>query len=289
MATWFLYLTTVFIWGTTWIAIKNQIGDVPAEASIFYRSFLASLLLLGYCKIKKISLKFSLKNHGLLFLLGACMFSLHYIFIYKSTSYLISGLVSLIFSLVSLLNILNNYIVFKVRPTRWVIYGAIFGLCGIFLIFYKDLLNASFQDKILVGSILAFGGTVIFSIGNIISRLGYIRGLPLIPTTTLGICYGTLIMFIFILITKVPFRVSYDPIYWIALGYLVIFGSIVGFLCYLSLIGKIGPEKAGYATIFFPIVALIFSFLFENYHWTQNGLLGVGMVIFGNYLVMKKK
>ena len=41
----FLYLLTVIIWGTTWIAIKLQLGVVAIPVSIFYRFALAGLVL----------------------------------------------------------------------------------------------------------------------------------------------------------------------------------------------------------------------------------------------------
>ena len=42
-----LYLLTVLIWGTTWIAIKLQLGVVAIPVSIFYRFALAGVLLFG--------------------------------------------------------------------------------------------------------------------------------------------------------------------------------------------------------------------------------------------------
>ncbi len=289
MVNWLLYFVTVFIWGSTWLAIKFQLGEVAPAVSIFYRFALASSLLVLYCIIWKKSLRFSLKNHGFLLLLGACMFSLNYIFIYNATFYLISGLVSVIFSLVGLFNILNNYLFFKIKPTKLILSGAICGLVGIVTIFYKDLFHISFQDKILVGVCLALVATFLFSLGNIVSRINHIRGMRLVPSTALAMSYGTLIMCGYILIQRIPFTVSNQWVYWGSLLYLAIPGSIIAFLCYLSLISRIGPERAGYATVFFPVVALIFSFFAESYQWTSHTLLGIGLVILGNYLVMRKK
>ena len=42
----------------------------------------------------------------------------------------------------------------------------------------------------------------------------------------------------------------------VALAYLAIFGSVIGFTAYLMLVGRIGPERAAYCTVLFPIVAL---------------------------------
>jgi hypothetical protein len=43
-----LYLVTVLIWGSTWLAIEFQLGVVPPEVSVFYRYLLASGILFGW-------------------------------------------------------------------------------------------------------------------------------------------------------------------------------------------------------------------------------------------------
>lgn len=53
------YLSTVFIWGSTWFAIKLQLGMVDPMVSVAYRFGLAAFLLLGWCRLKGINLRFS--------------------------------------------------------------------------------------------------------------------------------------------------------------------------------------------------------------------------------------
>ncbi len=288
MINWFLYLIVVFIWGSTWLAIKWQLGEVAPEISIFYRFAIASFLLILFCLFRRISLKFSRKNHLLLFLMGAGMFSLNYIFVYQATFYLISGLVSVIFSLVSFFNILNNYLFFKTRPTKLILSGAVMGLCGIVTIFWNDLIHISFQDQILIGICFALIATLIFSLGNIVSRFSHLRGMRLVSSTAIAMGYGTLIMLAYIWLRHIPFSWSNQWIYVGSLFYLAIPGSIIAFLCYLSLISRIGVNQAGYATVFFPVIALLFSFFAESYQWHATDFVGIGMVVLGNLFIMKR-
>ena len=58
-----LYLITVLIWGSTWIAIKFQLGHVDPMVSVIYRFGLASAVLFAWCKIFSLPLKISLRNH----------------------------------------------------------------------------------------------------------------------------------------------------------------------------------------------------------------------------------
>lgn len=284
-----MYLAIVVIWGTTWLAIKFQLGEVPPEVSIFFRFAIASISLVLYCKLRKIKLQFKKQEHFFLFLLGSAMFSINFIFIYKSTLLLISGLVSVVFSLVSLFNIINNYFFFKKRPEKNVILGGVLGLVGIVTLFWKSMFGVSFNDQILLGICLALIGTLIFSFGNIISFRNQKKGIPLVSGAAIAMVYGALIMLIYVLAKGLSLDLPTNFSYWVSLLYLAIPGSVIAFLFYLSLISRIGPERAGYATIFFPLVALTLSYLLETYRWSWSDLIGVGLILCGNYVVMYKK
>ncbi len=66
-------------------------------------------------------------------------------------------------------------------------------------------------------------------------------------------------------------------------------GSVIAFGCYLTLIGRIGAGRAAYATLLFPIVALLLSTFWENYHWTLFGVVGMGLILSDNYLDLVRK
>ena len=73
-----------------------------------------------------------------------------------------------------------------------------------------------------------------------------------------------------------------------SLLYLVVIGSVIAFGSYLTLIGRIGPGRAAYATVIFPVVAIVVSVLFERYQLTLFTLVAVGLVIAGNWLALSK-
>ena len=74
-----------------------------------------------------------------------------------------------------------------------------------------------------------------------------------------------------------------------SLFYLSLFGTVIAFGCYLKLIGKIGADRAAYATMLFPIVALGISTAFEGYQWAAHNVIGMAVVLIGNWLVLSKK
>ena len=70
--------------------------------------------------------------------------------------------------------------------------------------------------------------------------------------------------------------------------YLAVFGSVFAFGAYLSLIGRIGASRAGYVQLVVPIIALIISTVFENYTWSVLGIVGVGFILSGNFIVLER-
>jgi drug/metabolite transporter (DMT)-like permease len=74
-----------------------------------------------------------------------------------------------------------------------------------------------------------------------------------------------------------------------SLFYLSLFGTVIAFGCYLKLIGKIGADRAAYATMLFPIVALGISTVYEGYQWAPNNIVGMAIVLIGNWMVLSKR
>ena len=63
----------------------------------------------------------------------------------------------------------------------------------------------------------------------------------------------------------------------------------MGFGCFLTLIQRIGADRAAYATVLFPIVALALSTWLEDYHWSKPAVAGVVLVLLGNVLVLMRR
>jgi drug/metabolite transporter (DMT)-like permease len=283
-----LYLASVLIWGSTWYAIKFQLGVVAPEVSLFYRFALASLILLAFCALTRRSLKYSLQQHGFIALQGLFLFSSNYLVFYWATELLTSGIVALMFSTVILMNIVNGAIFMRVAVSRRVILGACFGIAGIASIFWAELGVVDNNTATWQGLWMCLLATCFASIGNIISARNQKAGVPVIQTNAWGMGYGALVMAVYAIISEAPF--NYDPSfgYSVSLIYLAVFGSILAFGSYLTLVGRIGADKAAYAAVLFPVIALGLSTIFESYQWSLHAVFGFALVLLGNYIVLTK-
>ncbi|MEC3978265.1 DMT family transporter [Amycolatopsis sp. H20-H5] len=279
-----LYGFVVLVWGLTWIAIKYQLGEVPMAASICYRSLGAALLLLGYVAIRKLPMRFGPRDHLRMALIGTLMFSVNYLFLYAAEQHIPSGLVALVFAMTLPLNVVNSAIFLGRRVQRTVLVGGVVGLSGMAMVFWVDLAGFSLTNTTTLGVIEAFCAALCFSLGNIVSDRTQEAGVPIVQSEAYGLLYGSLILAV-VAAFNGGFAFDTGLPYVAALTYLIVFGSIVGFGLYLSIIGRIGAQRAGYVTVLFPIVALLVSTFVEGYSWTGYALAGAVLIVVGNALV----
>ncbi|WED27651.1 EamA family transporter [Vibrio sp. DW001] len=280
-----LYTITVFIWGSTWLAISYQLGDTPVVVSVGWRFGLASIVLFAILIFRNALPKLSIENHKTAALLGLCLFSNNFLCFYAATQYLPSGLNAVVFSLAPILNALNLWVLEKHRPSGPFLQRALMGFIGVVLLFVSQFLGTEMDWTILLGLLLSFLGTCLFSVGNMVSARAQKKKMPLLPTTAWAMGYGSVYLFVIALIFGLPLGITMTPMYLSALVYLAIIGSVIGFNTYLALVGRIGAAKAAYCTVLFPLVALSLSTLFESYEWTWLSALGVTLVLAGNLRV----
>jgi drug/metabolite transporter (DMT)-like permease len=283
-----LYISAVLIWGSTWFAIKFQLGTVEPEVSLVYRFALAAIILLAFCLWRQKNLKYSLSEHRFMALQGLFLFSTNYLIFYWATELLTSGIVALLFSTVILMNIVNSAIFLGKRVNARVIVGAMLGIAGIAAIFWSELSIVERNADSWHGLWLCLIATFFASIGNILSARNQKNNLPVMQTNAWGMTYGAIIMTLFALFNGADFSYDTSISYSLSLIYLSVFGSILAFGCYLTLIGRIGADKAAYSAVLFPVIALGISTLFEDYQWSIEALFGFCLVLLGNYVVLTK-
>ena len=289
MSNIWLYLIAVLVWGSTWFAIEFQLGIVEPEVSIVYRYVAASFLLFGWCRYKKLNLRFSMRQHGWFALLGILLFGFNYVLAYRSQVYLTSALAAIVFSTIVWMNILNARLFFGIRAGRRILFGSVLGIAGIIVLFAPQIREIAFTDAVFFGSVLAIGGAMTASFGNMVSQGAQKSGLPVVQSNAWGMLYGAVFTAIFSVVAGHPFVFDWSAGYLLSLAYLTVFGSIIAFGAYLTLLGRIGAHKAGYAMVMFPVVALILSMLFEGLELNLSIIIGTSLVLVGNVFVLETK
>lgn len=282
----FLYLVTLFAWGTSWIAIALQNGPVDSVVSVFYRFLVASLVLLPVLYFSGRLQKVRRKDHLWFFLQGICLFCFNFICFYVASQYMASGLLSIVFSLAIFFNTINNRIWWGVKPNK-AIYGAgLLGITGLVLLFWQELRQTSASSDLLFGIGLSALGTFSFSLGNMITVRHNKNGINPLTSTAYGMSYGAVLLLGILIVTQIAITWDSRPEYLYGLLWSAIIASVVGFTAYLTLVNRIGANQAAYATVVFPVIALGISSVYEGYTWGVLNILGLILVLFGNAVAM---
>ena len=283
-----LYVAVVLIWGTTWIGIAIQSHYATPITAILWRFAISALLLWVVLLFSGKLQRIALKDHLFCMLQGLCVFGLNFICFYTAVKYVNSGLESVIFSMAVFFNAINALLFFKQKPSSNFVPAAILGLIGIVLLFWHDLVSSQFNLQLLQGIGLCVLGTFGFSLGNMISVRHQKRELNIFSTNCYAMTYGALIMLSLAIMTGQNLMPTLNFAFVSSVLYLAVFGTVIGFSAYFSLVGRIGAAKAAYSTLLFPLVALSVSTFFEGYVWTLNAVFGILLILLGNYLMFSK-
>ncbi|MEQ9402766.1 MAG: EamA family transporter [Cyclobacteriaceae bacterium] len=283
-----LFLIPALIWGSTFFVIKFQLGEVDPTWSVSYRFILAGITLLLFTKLRKLNLKFTVRQHLQILQQGILLFGFNYWFVYIAEQVLVSALVAITFSCIIFLNILFGKLFLNKSAEKKVYLGALLGISGTILMFRQELMGMSMDDLPVFHLIICFSSVVIASLGNIKSAYNQTNGLPVLQTNAFGMLYGGIIIGLIALFSGI--EVSFDTgfNYLSSLIYLSLFGSIFAFGGYLTLIGKIGADKAAYVLIVIPVIAVVLSVLFEGYILGWQVIAGMIFILGGNFLVLRK-
>ncbi len=185
-----------------------------------------------------------------------------------------------------LFNIFNAAIFFNKTISLLTLFGALLGVGGLVLVFLPEIQELDMGNNVtLFGMGLALLAGLIGSFGNIASMKSQVKGARIMEANAYSMGYGALISLVVALLMGKSFAFDFSFTYTWSLLYLAIFGSIITFGCYLTVLGRLGPDKAGYPMVLIPVVALVVSEIFEDYQWSTYAALGIFLMILGNILV----
>ena len=284
-----LYAATVLAWSLSWYALAVQTrSHVSVEASLAYRFAIATAIMFAWARLAGHDLRFAPSRHLLFAAMGVCIFSMNFNLFYHASVHLVSGLLAVVFSLASVINITLAWVTTRERPATAVLLGAGLGIGGIALLFAPTLATqaGAFDRAALFGLGLCIAGTLFFCTGNLVSARLQRERVPVVSASAWGMLYGTLVSAL-LAVGGEGFALDASRDYVVSLLWLAVVSTVIAFASYLTLIGRVGAGRAGYATVIFPVFALLVSTIVEGYEWTVPAALGLLLVLTGNVFVVR--
>lgn len=286
---WVKFAIISLIWGTTWIVIKNQLGDVPASWSVTWRFMLAGAVMFGLCLFMGKRLRLGPGGHGFAMLMGLTQFVLNFNFVYSAEEHVTSGLVALTFALLVVPNALLSRIFLGVTVSRQFLLGSTLGIIGVGAMFARDIMQSggSGGQDVWLGLGLAVGGLFSVSAANVLTASKRGRAQPLEAGIAWSMFYGTIMNAGLAFAMDGPPVISLQPGYLAGLAYLAILGSALAFIFYYQLIRAIGAGRAAYTAVIVPLLAIMVSTVFEGYIWSPLAAAGALLALLGLVIALK--
>ncbi|HHC5250017.1 TPA: DMT family transporter, partial [Staphylococcus aureus] len=190
-----MYLFCMFIWGLNFIAVKIQGDSLPLEVALLYRSLIAfSLFGVMFIFIFK-KLKLNNTNWFTIIGFGLCNFTISYLLLYYGTFYSSAAIVTLIFSMKAILTPIFISMVFKRKISNRIYIGGGLGVVSVVVILYPDL--NSLTNEFIIGVAFALLGTIITSIGDVLSLYNSESKVHPVLSNTIGMLSAVIFLLIY--------------------------------------------------------------------------------------------
>jgi drug/metabolite transporter (DMT)-like permease len=276
------------IWGSTWLVIRDQLGEVPASWSITYRFAIAGIAMFAYAAATGAPLRIGAQGHRLAILFGIPQFYLNFNFVYWAEHHITSGLVAVVFALLLVPNSALARLFLKHRMTTSFVAGSALAVAGVALLFVQEIrANPAAPGEVLLGIGLTVLGVLSASASNVMQAGASLRSRPVASMIAWGMFYGVLANAATAWLLFGPPTVESRPGYWLGLVYLGLFASAFAFTLYFQLIRIIGPGRAAYSSLAVPVIAMALSTAFEGYRWSSLAVAGGVLALAGLALALR--
>lgn len=290
---WILFLVPVLIWSTTFYAITLQLGSVTTPTyAVAMRFAVASVLLFAWLAARGEPITMSRGTQAWAAASGVCAYGISYVLTYVAEETIPSGMVAIAFTLMVFLTPMLARVAYgtPVAPRTWI--GGALGVLGVTLCFLPDALaalNGRSGGALISGMAAMVLAAFVSSIGAICSMRLNQRGVPVVTYSAWAMAYGAAATMLYGVLSGQVFHVDPRPSFWAALAYLTFAGTIVTFLCYLTLLKREGSARTMYISVLSPIGAVLISILIEGLQLQALTVLGMASALIGAWITLKGK
>lgn len=272
-----LFVIASLIWGSTYWAITLQLGHVAPAVSVAYRFFLAAAALFAICLVRRERLLLPWRAQRWAMLQGLLTFSISYVCTYEAEQYVLSGLVAILYALMVFWTPLWSRLCHgtPISGRSWAC--GMVAILGVTMLFYHAIsgswqtMRSGSQTTFLIGIGLTLVATLTSSFGTTIVTAKVKQHCDNLPLSMAwSMLWGAILVALWSLARGHQFTLPASPVYWMGMVYLAIFGSVVAFFAYFTLIHRIGANKAVYIGVITPVLSVLLSVQFEHY---RPGLL----------------
>lgn len=271
-----------FLWGTTFLAIRVAVRDIPPVFAAGTRMLSAGVILLVLMALRGVRWPTAAEWRSLA-IMGVSMFAADYAALFWAEKYLSSGIAAVISATIPLLVVFFE-ILLRLQPLRWSAMAAVLlGLCGVSVLMIPD---AKVSVPVLPALAVLLGGCG-WALGTVLTKK-----LPLPESKPVTAGGSMAAGGVALLLLSAAFGELHP---WphisrssaLALAYLVTFGSLIAYTAYIWLLSRMPASKVASYAYVNPVVAVVLGYFFANEAVTARMIVGAALVLVSVYLILR--
>jgi drug/metabolite transporter (DMT)-like permease len=279
------FFAIYFLWGTTFLAIRIAVQEVPPLFAAGTRFFVAGAVLYGFMRFRGAHRPTASQWRSLT-ILALLMFVAEYGLLFWAQKYVPSGIASVFEATLPLITMALEVWIFRRQPYHWPLLAAILlGFCGVGLL----LVHNAEQSFGVLPSVAILAGATAWSLGSVLNRsLDLPESLVLTSGAAMVLGGGILLALSASFGELHPFpHVSLRGA--LALLYLIVCGSLLGFTAFVWLLARMPATRVSSHAYVNPVVAVALGYFVAGEAITTRTLIGTALVLASVFLILRKQ
>jgi len=279
------WITICIVWGTTYLAIRIGVDNLPPMLFAGLRWILAGIIFLSYLKFKKIILP-PKKEIIHLAIPGILMIGFANGFVVVAEQWVPSGLAALLITTLPFWVVgMESALPLGIKINAKIVLGMVLGLAGVLVILGNELQNL-FDSNYLFGVLLLIGAVVTWAMGTLYSKHKKLSVHPQMGSAIQMLIAGLLQTLVGIILGELPdFVLTQSGL--LSILYLAIFGSILGYGSYIYALAHLPVSLVSTYAYVNPIIALFLGWLILDEQISPLIILAAVIILIGVVIVQK--
>jgi drug/metabolite transporter (DMT)-like permease len=273
------------LWGTTFLAIRIAVQEVPPLFAAGTRFFVAGVLLYGFMRLRGQPAPTRAQWRALA-LLGLLMFVAEYGPLFWAEKYVPSGIASVLEATLPLITLVIETLVLRQQRFHWrLLSTTLLGFCGVAVL----LLHSGEQRFGVLPCVAILAGASAWALGSVLARSLHLpESRPLTSGAAMMLGGGMLLVLSASFGELHPFpHVSMRAA--MALLYLIVCGSLLGFTAFVWLLARMPATRVASHAYVNPVVAAALGYFVAGEVITMRTLIGTGLVLASVVLILRKQ
>jgi drug/metabolite transporter (DMT)-like permease len=281
----FSFFAVYVLWGTTFLAIRIAVEELPPLFAAGTRFFIAGIVLYAFMRIKGESAP-TLRQWRNLGIMALFLFVAEYAPLFWAEKFVPSGIVSVLAATIPIMTLIAEAVILREKHLRpATIVATLIGFSGVAILLLRG------QDRTfgLLPCIAVLAGSVCWTLGSVFNRS---MDLPKSRPVTAGATMMLGGVGLFALSAGFgemhPFpHISLRAVW--ALLYLIVLGSLVAFTAFIWLLGHMSATRVSSYAYVNPIIAVAIGHFWAGEPITPRILAGTALVLVSVFLILRQK